>query len=87
MEVDFIYEPLQQGTEDKLVFYRDPEEEKAVEAIAMGLGMRQGGASDTVHYNLADLWAWLESMISEMNLSPPNFDPLKGGAVAEVQLN
>ncbi|KAM1333930.1 hypothetical protein ACFX2F_009905 [Malus domestica] len=44
-------------------------------------------ASDTVHYNPADLSTWLESMISEMNLSPPNFDPLMGGAVAGVQLN
>ncbi|KAM1257192.1 hypothetical protein ACFX15_030578 [Malus domestica] len=43
VEVDFIYEPPQQGTEDNLVFYRDPEEEKAVEAIAMGLGMRRVG--------------------------------------------
>lgn len=43
VEVDFIYEPPQQGTEDNLTFFRDPEEEKAVEAIALGLGMRRVG--------------------------------------------
>nr|ACL68359.1 DELLA protein [Malus baccata var. xiaojinensis] len=44
-------------------------------------------ASDAVHYNPADLSTWLESMISEINLPPPNFDPLTGGAVAGVQPN
>ncbi|XP_061366550.1 NPL4-like protein 1 [Gastrolobium bilobum] len=43
VEVDFIYEPPQQGSEENLVFFRDPEEEKLVEAIAMGLGMRKVG--------------------------------------------
>ncbi|KAL6214796.1 hypothetical protein ACLB2K_014228 [Fragaria x ananassa] len=43
VEVDFIYEPPQQGTEENLTFFRDPEEEKAVEAIALGLGMRRVG--------------------------------------------
>ncbi|KHN43565.1 NPL4-like protein 2 [Glycine soja] len=43
VEVDFIYEPPQQGSEDNLVFFRDPEEEKFVEAIAVGLGMRKVG--------------------------------------------
>nr|XP_043610669.1 NPL4-like protein 1 [Erigeron canadensis] len=43
VEVDFIYEPPQQGNEDSLVFIRDFEEEKLVEAIALGLGMRKVG--------------------------------------------
>ncbi|KAE8009626.1 hypothetical protein FH972_006054 [Carpinus fangiana] len=43
VEVDFIYEPPQQGTEENLVILRDPDEEKLVEAIAMGLGMRRVG--------------------------------------------
>lgn len=43
VEVDFIYEPPQQGTEDNLIPLRDPDEERMVEAIAMGLGMRRVG--------------------------------------------
>ncbi|XP_051138382.1 NPL4-like protein 1 [Andrographis paniculata] len=43
VEVDFIYEPPQQGTEDNLILLRDPEEEKFVEAIALGLQMRKVG--------------------------------------------
>ncbi|KAM6589168.1 hypothetical protein CsatA_011773 [Cannabis sativa] len=31
-------------------------------------------ASDTVHYNPSDLSTWLESMLTELNPSPPNFD-------------
>ncbi|KAI3838376.1 hypothetical protein MKX03_017290 [Papaver bracteatum] len=41
--VNFIYEMPQQGTEDNLVLMRDTEEEKIVEAIALGLGMRRVG--------------------------------------------
>ncbi|KAM0983425.1 hypothetical protein ACFX13_011148 [Malus domestica] len=44
-------------------------------------------ASDTVHYNPSDLSTWLETMISEINVPPPNFDPLMGGAVAGIQLS
>ncbi|KAI7732408.1 hypothetical protein M8C21_024483 [Ambrosia artemisiifolia] len=43
VEVDFIYEPPQQGTEDSLVLMRDENEERVVEAIALGLGMRKVG--------------------------------------------
>lgn len=43
VEVDFIYEPPQQGTEEKLFLLRDPDEERLVEAIALGLGMRKVG--------------------------------------------
>lgn len=43
VEVDFIYEPPQQGTEESLLLLRDPDEEKLVEAIAVGLGMRRVG--------------------------------------------
>ncbi|KAL0317014.1 UNVERIFIED_CONTAM: NPL4-like protein 2 [Sesamum angustifolium] len=43
VEVDFIYEPPQQGTEENLILLRDPDEEKLVEAIALGLGMRKVG--------------------------------------------
>lgn len=42
VEVNFIYEPPQQGTED-LLLMRDLQEEKLVDAIAMGLGMRRVG--------------------------------------------
>ncbi|KAL8539372.1 hypothetical protein ACS0TY_001122 [Phlomoides rotata] len=43
VEVDFIYEPPQQGTDENLILLRDPDEEKLVEAIALGLGMRKVG--------------------------------------------
>ena len=43
VEVDFIYEPPQQGTEENLAILRDPDEEKLVEAIGIGLGMRKVG--------------------------------------------
>ncbi|KAG7570880.1 MPN domain [Arabidopsis thaliana x Arabidopsis arenosa] len=43
VEVDFIYEPPQQGTEANLILMRDADEEKRVDAIAMGLGMRKVG--------------------------------------------
>ncbi|CAN0901282.1 Mechanosensitive ion channel protein 10 [Linum grandiflorum] len=43
VQVDFIYEPPQQGTEDVLMLLRDSSEEKAVDAIAAGLGMRKVG--------------------------------------------
>ncbi|KAL3367593.1 hypothetical protein AABB24_012035 [Solanum stoloniferum] len=43
VEVDFIYEPPQQGTEENLLLLRDPDEEKLVDAIAIGLGMRKVG--------------------------------------------
>ncbi|OVA11428.1 Nuclear pore localization protein NPL4 [Macleaya cordata] len=43
VQVNFIYEPPQQGTEENLILLRDPEEEKIVEAIALGLGMRKVG--------------------------------------------
>ncbi|CAL0326663.1 unnamed protein product [Lupinus luteus] len=43
VEVDFIYEPPQQGLEENLVIFRDYEEEKVVEAVALGLGMRKVG--------------------------------------------
>ncbi|XP_004242320.1 NPL4-like protein 2 [Solanum lycopersicum] len=43
VEVHFIYEPPQQGTEENLLLLRDPDEEKLVDAIAIGLGMRKVG--------------------------------------------
>jgi len=43
VEVNFIYEPPQQGMEDNLILMRDSEEEKRVDAIALGLGMRRVG--------------------------------------------
>ncbi|CAH9133956.1 unnamed protein product [Cuscuta epithymum] len=43
VEVNFIYEPPQQGTEDRLLLLRDPLEEKLVDAIAKGLGMSRVG--------------------------------------------
>ncbi|CAN4098215.1 unnamed protein product [Withania somnifera] len=43
VEVDFIYEPPQQGTEENLLLLRHPDEEKLVDAIAIGLGMRKVG--------------------------------------------
>lgn len=43
VEVDFIYEPPQQGLEDDLILLRDPEEEKLVDAIAAGLGRKRVG--------------------------------------------
>eukprot|EP00897_Mesotaenium_endlicherianum_P004380 jgi/Mesen1/3970/ME000210S03203 len=43
VSVDFVYEPPQQGAEDNLVLLRDPDEEKRVDLIAAGLGMRRVG--------------------------------------------
>ncbi|KAL1825891.1 hypothetical protein DCAR_0314086 [Daucus carota subsp. sativus] len=43
VEVDFIYEPPQQGGEEGLVLMRDEGEERIVDAIALGLGMRRVG--------------------------------------------
>lgn len=43
VEVDFIYEPPQQGTEESLILLRDSSEERLVDAIAVGLGMRRVG--------------------------------------------
>ncbi|XP_077218071.1 NPL4-like protein 2 [Tasmannia lanceolata] len=54
--VNFIYEPPQQGTEENLLLFRDPDEEKLVEAIALGLGMRRVGFifTQTVGQNKRD---------------------------------
>ncbi|KAF5190371.1 Npl4-like protein [Thalictrum thalictroides] len=56
VEVDFIYEPPQQGSEEKLMLFRDPDEEKCVEAIASGLGMRRVGFifTQTISQNKKD---------------------------------
>ncbi|XP_043721728.1 NPL4-like protein 1 [Telopea speciosissima] len=56
VEVDFIYEPPQQGTEENLILLRDPDEENLVEAIALGLGMRKVGFifTQTVGQNKKD---------------------------------
>ncbi|KAK1278112.1 NPL4-like protein 2 [Acorus gramineus] len=43
VEVDFIYEPPQSGTEAVIYLLRDSTEEAAVEAVAAGLGMRAVG--------------------------------------------
>ncbi|KAL5996358.1 hypothetical protein ACLOJK_026435 [Asimina triloba] len=43
VEVDFIYEPPQQGTEEQVLLLRDSDEEALVEAVALGLGMRRVG--------------------------------------------
>lgn len=43
VEVDFIYEPPQQGTDENLILLRDPDEEKLVGAIAAGFGMTKVG--------------------------------------------
>ncbi|XP_010512698.1 PREDICTED: NPL4-like protein 1 [Camelina sativa] len=43
VEVNFIYEPPQQGMENNLILMRDAVEEKRVDAIALGLGMRRVG--------------------------------------------
>uniref|UniRef100_A0A0D6R0B3 MPN domain-containing protein n=1 Tax=Araucaria cunninghamii TaxID=56994 RepID=A0A0D6R0B3_ARACU len=60
VSVNFIYEPPQQGTEDKLFLLRDPEEEKQVEAIAIGLGMRKVGFifTQTVTQGRKDCTLW-----------------------------
>ncbi|XP_071720149.1 NPL4-like protein 1 [Rutidosis leptorrhynchoides] len=43
VEVNYIYEPPQQGNEHSLILLKDPDEERLVEAIALGLGMRRVG--------------------------------------------
>jgi len=54
--VDFIYEPPQHGTEESLLLLRDPDEEKRVETLATGLGMRKIGFifTQTVSQNKRD---------------------------------
>lgn len=56
VEVHYIYEPPQQGTEENLILLRDPDEEKIVEAIAMGLGMKRVGFifTQTISQNKKD---------------------------------
>lgn len=56
VSVDFIYEPRQQGSEESLLLLRDPEEERQVDAIAIGLGMRRVGFifTQTVSQNKRD---------------------------------
>lgn len=56
VSVELIYEPPQQGTEDSLLLLRDPEEERQVEAIAIGLGMRRVGLifTQTISQNKRD---------------------------------
>ncbi|KAF8392526.1 hypothetical protein HHK36_022869 [Tetracentron sinense] len=56
VEVDFIYEPPQQGSEENLILLRDPDEENLVEAIALGLGMRKVGFifTQTISQNKKD---------------------------------
>ncbi|KAG6554767.1 hypothetical protein Mapa_003786 [Marchantia paleacea] len=56
VKVEFIYEPPQHGSEESLLLLRDPEEEKNVEAIATGLGMRRVGFifTQTVSQNKRD---------------------------------
>ncbi|KAK4403449.1 NPL4-like protein 1 [Sesamum angolense] len=56
VEVDFIYEPPQRGTEENLMLLRDPDEEKLVEATALGLGMRRVGFifTQTISQNKKD---------------------------------
>ncbi|KAA8543176.1 hypothetical protein F0562_021329 [Nyssa sinensis] len=56
VEVNFIYEPPQQGTEENLILLRDPDEENLVEAIAIGLGMRKVGfiLTQTISQNKKD---------------------------------
>jgi nuclear protein localization family protein 4 len=43
VSVEFIYEPPQQGSEDRLLLMRDMEEEKHADIIAAGLGLRKVG--------------------------------------------
>ncbi|CAM6129389.1 unnamed protein product [Calypogeia fissa] len=54
--VEFIYEPPQHGSEETLLLLRDPEEEKRVDTIALGLGMRKVGFifTQTVSQNKRD---------------------------------
>ncbi|KAH7277662.1 hypothetical protein KP509_38G000800 [Ceratopteris richardii] len=56
VSVEFIYEPPQQGSEDDLLLMRDAEEERQVEAIAIGLGMRRVGFifTQTISQNKRD---------------------------------
>lgn len=43
VNIDFIYEPPQAGTQDELILLRDEDEERIVDAIAEGMGMRRVG--------------------------------------------
>ncbi|GAB4842517.1 hypothetical protein Ancab_012491 [Ancistrocladus abbreviatus] len=43
VEVNFIYEPPQVGMEERLMLMRDSDEEKVVDAIVAGSGMRRVG--------------------------------------------
>lgn len=54
--VEFIYEPPQHGSEESLLLLRDTDEEKRVDTIALGLGMRRVGFifTQTVSQNKRD---------------------------------
>lgn len=56
VEVNFIYEPPQQGTEENLILLRSKDEEIYVEAIAGALGMRRVGFifTQTISQNKKD---------------------------------
>ncbi|CAM6028636.1 unnamed protein product [Sphagnum balticum] len=56
VSVEFMYEPPQQGSEDRLLLMRDMEEEKHTNIIAAGLGLRKVGFifTQTVRQNKKD---------------------------------
>ncbi|KHN20353.1 NPL4-like protein 2 [Glycine soja] len=62
VKVDFIYKPHQQGSKDNLVFFRDPKEEKFVEAI-MDVHFEAFQISDVCVRLFKD--GWFETEIKE----------------------
>ncbi|KAF7808678.1 DELLA protein GAIP-B-like [Senna tora] len=62
-----------------------------LEQLEEAMGNVQNGisqlSSETVHYNPSDLSTWLESMLSELNPSQLNFDPMSSAAVPPPSLD
>ncbi|XP_042491427.1 NPL4-like protein 1 [Macadamia integrifolia] len=86
VEVDFIYEPPQQGTEENLILLRDPDEENRVEAIALGLGMRKVGFifTQTIGQNKKDYTLSNSEILQAAELQGEN--DLKEWVTAVVKL-
>ncbi|EPS68262.1 hypothetical protein M569_06509, partial [Genlisea aurea] len=87
VEVDFIYEPPQQGAQDDLLLLRDPDEEKHVEAIALGLGMRKVGYifSQTISQDKKDYTMSNSELLQALELQAEAAD-LKEWVTAVVKL-
>lgn len=89
VSVDFIYEPPQQGTEDGLLLMRDAEEERQVEAIAIGLGMRRVGFifTQTISQNKRDYTLSCKEILQAAELHAESSFDAWVTAVVKLEVN